>query len=105
VNVACGPSPWFIAIADFNRDGVPDIACGTASFGPPLSDPSLIRVLRGYGDGTFAPAVGFSVAHAELWQMVSGDFDGNGTPDLVYGWSDGKSGGFQEPELILDVTP
>lgn len=67
------------SIADFNRDGKPDIAgCsgGQGVFAP--------RVMLGRGDGTFAPAsVNQSVPSCE--QTAAGDFDGDGMTDLAFG--------------------
>ena len=41
-------SPSFIAVADFNRDGTPDVVVTFAS-----APATRIEVLRGNGDGTF----------------------------------------------------
>lgn len=70
------PSPGGnVTTADFNGDGIPDVALSV-----PFDLP--IRVFLGNGDGTFGPGTDFpggSFAAA----LASGDFDSNGTIDLV----------------------
>jgi hypothetical protein len=68
-------SPDFVAIADFNRDGNPDLAVANGSG-------TVINVLLGNGDGTFQTAVryftnGFSDG------IAVGDFNGDGMPDIA----------------------
>ncbi|MGY3034946.1 VCBS repeat-containing protein [Bradyrhizobium sp. USDA 4354] len=73
-------------IADFNGDGVPDIA--TAGFGLESSDGSL-GVLLGNGDGTFQDGKPYSTGTVyasrsqNTYALVSGDFNGDGKLDIV----------------------
>ncbi len=64
-----------LAKADWDRDGRLDLA-----FTQPGS--REVTVLRGAGDGTFAPAGSLSVASAPI-DLASGDLDRDGWEDLV----------------------
>jgi hypothetical protein len=65
-----------MAIADFNGDGIPDIAVNSTG--------NLIDIFAGKGDGTFTPS---SAAPASVdngpFAMVAGDFNGDGIADLA----------------------
>ena len=69
---AAGQSGGFLAVADFNGDGNPDLALAG----------SEIYVLLGNGDGTFAPAIGYAGAPLN-GSLATGDFNGDGNPDLA----------------------
>lgn len=62
-------APLSIAIADFNGDGIADVAAGDA-------------VLLGNGDGTFQAPVKHSTGVSPAGTVV-GDFDEDGIPDLA----------------------
>jgi len=66
-----------ITTADFNGDGFPDLAvvCGNSN---------TVSVLLGQGDGTFKAAAGSPIAvGAKPVAIASGDFNGDGRPDLA----------------------
>jgi hypothetical protein len=67
---------WGIATADFDDDGVPDLAATDGS------TPGDAIVLLGRGDGTFRTPKLFSVPLGPL-AIVTGDFDGDGRVDLA----------------------
>lgn len=70
-----------IAIADFNSDGKPDVAAAN-----PLS--GGIALFRGNGDGTFQSAQTMLLAGGSVpLSVVSGDFNGDGKPDLIVAFS------------------
>jgi hypothetical protein len=76
--VPVGGFPFFLAIADFNRDGNADIGVSNQS-------DSTVTILLGNGDGTFtqangSPIQGFNYNPA---QIVAADFTGDGVPDLA----------------------
>ncbi|HKA89856.1 MAG TPA: FG-GAP-like repeat-containing protein [Haliangiales bacterium] len=71
-----GTGPYSVAVADFNRDGVPDVA--TANF---MS--SNASVLLGVGDGSFDPPIDAGKMGQFSYGVVAGDFNGDGKPDLA----------------------
>jgi hypothetical protein len=67
--------PFGIASADFNRDGIPDLA----SVNEESDD---VSVLLGAGDGTMGTAVNYAVGDFPR-EIAVGDFNRDGLPDLV----------------------
>jgi len=63
------------AVADFNRDGVDDVAI----IGP---ESSGVLVYYSYGDGTFYLALQLDAGQA-IGDLTVGDFDGDGRPDIA----------------------
>ncbi len=64
-----------MVIADFNHDGIPDVAVTNYDSGD-------VSVLLGRGDGTFEPQLRFNATTAPV-DLAVGDFNGDGIPDLV----------------------
>ncbi len=64
-----------LVLADFNGDGLPDVAVTNWASGD-------VSVLLGRGDGTFAPQRRFDATTAPL-PLAVGDLNGDGVPDLV----------------------
>jgi hypothetical protein len=71
-----GLNPFAIATADFNRDGIPDLA--VANYG---SD--TVTILLGKGDGTFTAVAESPLSGADPTSIASGDFNDDGNPDLA----------------------
>ena len=76
-----GTNPYWVAVADFNGDGHPDLA--VANLGDQtVIGPGSVSILLGKGDGTFQPALNYTTQSAAVWVSVS-DFNGDGHPDLA----------------------
>jgi hypothetical protein len=78
---AAGQPALNATLADFNLDGKPDVVVATGTI--------QAQVLAGNGDGTFntlpAPTNTLPSPNPTLWSNVlNGDFDGDGQPDLLY---------------------
>ncbi len=70
-----------LGAADFNSDGVPDIAVTDGANG-------IVGVMQGKGDGTFHPPINFAVGMDAGFVGV-GDFNRDGKPDLALGYNGG----------------
>jgi FG-GAP-like repeat/FG-GAP repeat len=72
-----GTNPNCIVAADFNGDGIMDLAATNKSN-------DTVAVLLGKGDGTFQTAVTYSVGNGPfpVW-LVAADFNNDGKPDLA----------------------
>lgn len=84
--VANSLNGWFPAdqaVADFNGDGISDVAVG--------SDNTRLSVLLGNGDGTFQPAKQTSYL-ASGNDIAAGDFNGDGKMDAVLSLSSTSNG-------------
>ncbi len=68
-----GGGNYGIAIGDFNRDGIEDLAFNNGV------------ILLGNGAGGFGPAPGSPLAGVGGQSITLGDFNGDGIPDLVIG--------------------
>lgn len=71
-----GTGPYSVAVADIDRDGVPDVV--TANF---LS--GTASVLLGIGDGRFEAPIDVGRMGDFTYGVVARDFDGDGKPDIA----------------------
>lgn len=71
-----GVQPEAIAVADFDGDGVPDMALVDVSEG-------ALRVLLGNGDGTYRQGQILSIGAGGDADIAAADLDGDGVVDLV----------------------
>jgi hypothetical protein len=73
---ASGQSANSLVVADFNGDGIADVAVISSSGTPGVS------ILLGRSDGTFQAAVSYAAGIAPA-ALAVGDFNGDGFPDLA----------------------
>ena len=78
-----------MVVADFNRDGIADIAKATAPAGDP-SGPGVLTVSLGKADGTFQQTFSKPVLGHDPRSIVAVDSNRNGIPDLIVGDDDGS---------------
>jgi hypothetical protein len=79
---AAGIRPYSVAVADFNGDGLPDLA--VADYGDSFGDYYGVSVLLGTGDGTFQAARSFAAGLVgPLRSVAAADFNGDGHLDLA----------------------
>ena len=90
-----GGPPGTLISADFNQDGIPDLAatCNAAA-----SD-ALVVFLKGAGDGTFVPVAELSFA-LPIPAMIGADINGDGIQDLFFSISPNYYAlpGFPDPQ-------
>ncbi|MHB1023729.1 MAG: FG-GAP-like repeat-containing protein, partial [Acidobacteriaceae bacterium] len=66
----------FIAVGDFNNDGIPDLAVADYSY-------TQITILLGNQDGTFTAQPAIALTNARPVSIVVGDFNRDGKQDLA----------------------
>jgi hypothetical protein len=77
-----------IAVGDFNGDGIPDLVVG--NYGNFNSINNTLTVLLGNGDGTFTALAASPKTGDGPFAIVTGDFNGDGIPDLAVVGIDGS---------------
>lgn len=81
---ATGAEPSFIAVGDFNGDGIPDLAVANQTS-------NTLTILLGNGDGTFKTA-NANLPNGNNPSFVAvGDFDGDGKADLAVANANGNN--------------
>jgi hypothetical protein len=78
LNLSPDSLPEGAVVADFNSDGIPDIA-SSASF----LDKVSVFVGQGNGDFAATPVDFFLPVGSAPWGVTTGDFNGDGKPDLA----------------------
>ncbi len=104
---ATDPGPWFVAAADLNGDGIPDLAVangGVAFGGPPRHPGSSMTLLFGNGDGSFRPGVPIPTEPGTV-SVLAGDFAGSGKPQLLVGSCDESPDGGGGAIQLFDEQP
>jgi len=75
--------PRMAAIADFDRDGLPDLAVA--------GDASRVFVIHGLGDGRFTPQSDYNAGWpTSMYAIAAADLNGDAAPDLVVAGSGGS---------------
>jgi hypothetical protein len=87
--------PAQTVVADFNGDGIPDVASANASFGAT----STMSVFIGKGNGLFQPPVDYTT-NTFTSGIVSGDFNQDGIPDIA-AMSQGSTGSDGDVAVFL----
>lgn len=88
VSTPAKPYVEMLANADFDGNGLMDLVVGST---PPGTDgPNQIQVFLGNGDGTFRPGHVQLSPGTNLTSVATGDFDGDGRPDVAMAHSDGN---------------
>src|SRR5262249_46494428 len=119
VTFPVGVNPRAVTVADFNKEGKPDLAVMEQAQSSTSTSQGSLSVLLGNGNGSFQPATTTSVVTSGLGNgnaqsMVVGDFNGDHLPDVALNTSGstgnavevllGKGdGSFQPNHLILGV--
>ncbi|MGH8128701.1 MAG: FG-GAP-like repeat-containing protein [Gammaproteobacteria bacterium] len=73
--VSSDSEPYFVALADVNGDGHPDIVAANVEDG-------TLSLLTNQGNGTFNAAVNYG-SGLEVYPVLALDVDGDGLPDIV----------------------
>jgi hypothetical protein len=89
---ATGTWPSFVAAADFNGDGIEDLAVANLNTNNTGYGAGTLTILLGNGDGTFMVAPSPSTGYGPSWLAI-GDFNNDGKVDIAVANISG-SGGF-----------
>jgi hypothetical protein len=73
-----------LAVADFNGDGKDDVATTTILNPNAASEATVLQVFTGASNGSLNGPVSYPIANIpSVYQIVTGDFNGDGKPDLA----------------------
>jgi len=90
-----------LGVADFNGDGKDDVATTTILNPNQQDEAYVLEVFTGAGNGTFdGPAIYPIVDVPSVYQVVPGDFNGDGKPDLAMIIGNSSTTGFLEPTPV-----
>ena len=81
-------SQTLIVTADLNHDGIADVAKILTRDGEHHGQ-SVLEVSLGRKDGRYAGAVGYTLSLPNPRSIATGDFNGDGNPDVLIGDADG----------------
>jgi hypothetical protein len=75
--------PVFVAVGDFNGDGVPDLVVTSEFASVTDKKNGAVTILVGNGDGTFRTPVSYAPGGYDNFAVAIGDFNGDGRLDLA----------------------
>ena len=80
---AAGRSPHGLASADFNGDGIPDLAIANSAYNGPAVSANVTVILR-EADGSLGVRQSYSLGTgSKPFSVIAGDFNGDGRADLA----------------------
>ncbi|XP_032950007.1 phosphatidylinositol-glycan-specific phospholipase D isoform X1 [Rhinolophus ferrumequinum] len=91
-----------LAVLDFNKDGVPDLAVGAPSVGSDqLTYKGAVYVYFGSKQGRMSPSPNVTISCQDMycnlgWTLLAADVNGDSKPDLVIGSPFAPGGGKQK---------
>jgi hypothetical protein len=83
-------APPLMVMADFNRDGISDIAEISLPAGEHSGAAGVLTVSLGQADGTFKETASSATLGRAPRSIVAGDFNRDGIPDVIVGDDDGS---------------
>ncbi|MGB7189558.1 MAG: VCBS repeat-containing protein [Acidobacteriaceae bacterium] len=92
-------------VADFNKDGKPDIAVLAYSSGVYYSAPAMLCIFLNQGMGIFTQTdyqtpASLGYESPDVTNMVVGDFEGNGNQDIAFAFDSANGAPVAYPELL-----
>ncbi|MDE3200906.1 MAG: VCBS repeat-containing protein [Acidobacteriota bacterium] len=82
-------TPSLIVTADFNHDGIADIAQIVRPAGE-STGPAFVQVLLGQKSGGYRATAAGTLVNGDPESMATGDFNADDNPDLLIGSGDGR---------------
>jgi hypothetical protein len=87
-----------LAVADFNGDGKDDVATTTVLNPNAASEANVLQVFTGASNGSLNGPASYPIVNIPtVYQIVTGDFNGDGKPDLAMVIGHNDQGGLIEP--------
>ena len=110
VGTDVGSIPGNVALADFNSDGLPDLAIATPAS---ASNPGSLAIALNTGGGRFGAPASLSTSGFTIDEIGAGDFNGDGKQDLFVGGGSLRSvqgayllgngdGTFSAPQVLFE---
>ncbi len=102
--IDAGIDPCSLSIADFDSDGRPDLAVPNSDFWITPGGVHVANVLRGYGNGNFAPAEPHAAGEQLPVGLAVGDFDGDDRVDIATANNDSQKAFLLRNESGMDFA-